>query len=294
MPPAPTLASRSESAPATAPRATLEARVWGARGSMPASGTRFSRYGGETSSVEVRAGERTVVIDAGSGAVAMGEALLAEGRRDIDLVLGHLHYDHVVGLPFFAPLHDAGSRVRIHHAGTSDRAGVEALVGDYFRQPFFPATLDCFAADVTFHALPPEGALEWDAGEEALRIETRPLNHPGGATGLRLAHGDRSLAYLTDFEHDGGAGDEALVALARDADIALLDATFTPEEYDARCGWGHAHWRAAAELATRAGVRRFGLFHHRHDRDDAGMAAIEAELTTDFPNGFVARTGQRL
>ena len=282
--------------------AGLGVRVWGARGSLPASGADFLHYGGETCAVEVTAGEvsagtRTIVLDAGSGAVAMGASLTGRGVREIDLFLTHLHYDHVMGLPFFAPLHDPAARLRIHvgggPAGESDAAAGDRLRG-YFREPHFPVGLGCFPASVTVHAVPDEAVVLND-----VRVVPGALNHPGGgadgiggATGYRVERDGGAFAYVTDFEHDGGAGDEAVVVLARDADLALLDATYTPDEYGGCCGWGHAHWRAGGTLAARAGVRSWGLFHHRHDRTDAALATVEAAARAEFPAAFAARTGQ--
>ena len=271
----------------------LQVEILGARGSMPIAGPAYAGYGGETSCVAIRAGSRIVVLDAGTGIVTLGRELATRGVSDIDLFLSHLHYDHIVGLPFFLSMLDPATRLRIHLGGATDDATARAAVADYFRQPFFPVSLDCFPAEVSIHALAIGECLEIETGGEPLKVTAGALNHPGGATGFRVTRAERSFAYLTDFEHDGGEGDDSLIELAKGVDLALLDATFTPEEHSDCCGWGHAHWRAATDLALRAGIERFGLFHHKHDREDEGLDAIGRELAALAPNGFVARTAQR-
>lgn len=275
----------------------LDVTVWGARGSLPASGAAFTEYGGETCAVECRIGSHdghALVIDAGSGLVPMGRSLVDRGVREIDLVLSHLHYDHVMGLPFFAPAHRDDVRLRIHYGGHPEAPetgeGVEAVLADYFRAPFFPVGPGCFRADVSFHALP-SGPLTLAAG--AASVVHAPLTHPGGAVGYRVEREGTAFAYVTDFEQDGGAGDDSVIALAANADVALMDATYTPDDYAPCAGYGHAHWRAAGELAVRAGARSWGLFHHHHERDDAALARIEREAGEAFPGAFAARTGQR-
>lgn len=277
----------------------FEACVWGARGSLPASGPDFNAFGGETSCVELRFpvqdnAERVIIIDAGTGILELGKKLKEEGVREIDLVFSHLHYDHVIGLPFFAPIHDSNVRLRIHYGGneqapTTDE-GVQTVLRDYLRQPFFPVSMDCFRANVTTHVLPTSGL--FIEGIPNLRIEHRPLKHPGGATGYRFERGGSVFAYITDFEHDSGAYDRNVLDLARAADVALMDATYTPEDYRLCAGWGHAHWAACGELASRAGARSWGLFHHQHQRTDDELRAIGLQACAAFPNAFVAYTGQ--
>ena len=295
-------APRCLTAAAREGRTALEATIWGARGSMPAAGPHFARYGGDTAAIELGlAGAGTaerphaVVLDAGSGAVAMGRVLAGRGVREIDLIFTHLHYDHITGLPFFAPAHDPDVSLRVHYrvpgidGATSE--DVEAALRGYFRPPFFPVELGCFKARISFHPIG-EGPIRIDAAP-GCEIEHAPLNHPGGATGFRISHEGATLSYITDFEQDGGVMDTNVVSLARDADLALLDATYTPEDYAPCCGFGHAHWQACGELADRADARNWALFHHHHERTDAELARIEGEVRQVWPEAFAARTGQR-
>jgi len=275
------------------PNLDLDIRIWGARGSLPASGPDFVRYGGETCAVEVQAGAHTLVFDAGTGAVAMGQSLRERGVKKIDIFLTHAHNDHVMGLPFFAPMRDPQARIRIFVGGSSAEAETDAQacarLDDFFRHPFFPVGLDVFPAELSVHAMPSTVF----SPANGLHVTPAALNHPGGATGFRLRHHHSTFAYVTDFEQDGSTGDAAAIELMADADLALLDATLLPGEYELAKGWGHAHWLAASQLADRAGVGRFGLFHHRHDRTDHELEKIKTQVTHRFPKAFIAGTGQR-
>ncbi len=283
-------ARQDPSVPAdAATRSGLDVRVWGARGSIPFTGPDVLRYGGDTAGVELRMPDRVVYFDAGSAAPRSGKAILADGIREIDLFLSHVHYDHIMGMPFFAPIFCPDVRLRVWYGGAETDEGVKAVIGRYFESPYFPASINCIGADISFHAFRPGDALE--VADTA--IETAPLKHPDGATGFRATRGGASFAYITDFEQDGGAGDTSVVRLAQDADLAFLDATFTPDDYFPCAGWGHAHWRACGELAEQAGAKRWGLFHHKHDRTDDAMDRIVREARAEFPNAFGVASGQR-
>ena len=122
---------------------------------------------------------------------------------------------------------------------------------------------------------------------------TGALNHPNGAVGYRIEREGATFCYLTDFEHDGGAGDAEIRRLARNADLVLLDATYTPEEYPRYVKFGHSTWEHCGALCAEAGVRRWGMFHHMHMRSDSDQQAIEDAARKVYPNAFAARQGQR-
>jgi ribonuclease BN (tRNA processing enzyme) len=123
------------------------------------------------------------------------------------------------------------------------------------------------------------------------QVKATELSHPGGVLGFRIESGGRSLVYATDFEHGLGK-DEALVALARDADLLIYDAMYTPDEYPRYKGWGHSTWVEGVRIAKAAGVRQLALFHHDPSHDDAQVAAIEAAAKADFRGAFAAREGR--
>jgi len=263
----------------------------GARGTLPLCADTASRYGGNTSCIEVRHGGRVAVLDAGSGIVALGKALVAEGVDDIDLLLTHAHYDHVIGLPLFAPLHCKGCRVTLWYAGDSVAPDGQSLLAELIRPPFLPFGPRDLQADLRFGVLPKAGSIALAGGTT---VTTAPVNHPGGAVALRVARGGAAAVFAPDFEPDDGPMDAALVALMQGCDTALLDCTYFPEEFAAYRGWGHSHWRHSTTLAAAAGVARPGLFHHNFTATDAQIATTEALARQIAPKAFAAAEGMVL
>ena len=263
----------------------LSVVVRGARGSLPAAGPGMARYGGETSCVEVRAGDRVLLLDAGSGIAGASAALLKEGVRTIDVALTHLHFDHICGMPFIAHLSEQGCTVRVW---LSERFGpdIAGAVGAPFSPPNFPVRLADMPGTIEWHGLPERGATE--LGPFTLR--TAALSHPGGATGFRVEAGRAALAYVMD--HEPGTDDAGALALIDGADLALMDATYTPEEIARYRGWGHGDWRACGRLARDAGAKRWALFHHHYGRDDAALEQ-EGKRAGDEFGALVAFSGAR-
>ena len=268
-------------------RPALTVRFWGVRGSVPSPGARTARYGGNTPCVEVRAGVpqaaggACVILDAGTGIRALGEALEADARAtgapvDATICVTHAHWDHVQGLPFFAPLYMPGARVTAV-ASPAYLPAVEHAVRGQMRPPVFPVAWDELPADRGFRALPDDGAPLERAGISITAIDAR---HPGGAAGFRVAPADGGAAvvYLPDNEiaesSDDGAWRDVLLASVRDAGLLIHDATYLPEELPTRGGWGHSSWDEAVRLAADAGVRRLALFHHFAERSDAAVDAV--------------------
>lgn len=246
-------------------------------------------FGGHTACVEVRAGGGLMIFDAGSGIIPLGKALLEEGVTEIDLFFSHVHYDHILGLPYFLPAFWNKAKLRIWAGHMLDGSTPEELVDGIFRPPYFPITKDYMRADVDYRKFSPGDVLKPRPG---VRIETGALTHPNGAVGYRIECGGATFCYLTDFEHDGGAGDAEIVRLARNADLALLDATYTPEEYPRYVKFGHSTWEQCGALCTMAGVRQWGMFHHMHMRADIDQQAIEDAARAVYPNAFAVRQGQ--
>ncbi|MFN3642451.1 MAG: MBL fold metallo-hydrolase [Gemmobacter sp.] len=266
----------------------FEITAYGARGTLPPPWAGGSVFGVNTSCVAVRHGTRIVILDAGTGIVPLGWALAQEGPCAIDIVLSHAHYDHVMGLPFFTPLHDARFAVTLHYAGSDGVADGAALMDALMRPPFLPFGRRDLKAQLTFAALPISGTVDLGDGTA---LTTAPVCHPGGALALRLERGGRRFVHVPDFEADFGAADAALIALLRGADLVFLDATYTPDDYCDHRGYGHAHWERCAEIAAAAGLRRCGLFHHAAFRTDADLMAIEAAVQAVRPGVFAVREG---
>jgi phosphoribosyl 1,2-cyclic phosphodiesterase len=260
------------------------------RGSVPAPGAATKRYGGNTPCIEVRAGDRCIVLDAGSGIRGLGEKLRDTDRPvSADILLSHYHYDHLQGLPFFAPLVEPQNRFTFHGPRREGRSVQDVLEGQMV-PPYFPVTLDeLVRARIEFRTIEPGGSF----GIGPVRITTAELDHPGGNLGYRLEHDGRSLVYATDVEHTERPA-EALVELARGADLLLHDAMYTDPEYEQRKGWGHSTWSGALATAEAARVKKLVLFHHDPDRDDRSLDGVLRKVQKRFPRTIAAREGQTL
>ncbi|BDA82556.1 MBL fold metallo-hydrolase [Aureimonas sp. SA4125] len=263
-------------------------KVWGARGTLPGCGEGQTAFGTETCCVEMQIDGHRLIFDAGTGIVALGREMAAEGAGGADLFFSHVHYDHIMGLPFFLPLYKPGCRISVSAGHMLDGRSCADIVTDYMRAPFLPITPKVFSADVDYRSFQPGDGLTPQAGIE---IATARLRHPNGAVGYRVSHRGRVAAYVTDTEHEPGETDAAVLGLFEGADIVFYDTTYTDEEMEKYRGYGHSSWQEGVRLAEAAGARQLVLFHHAHYRDDAALARIEAEARAVFPNVVVGRTG---
>ncbi len=272
---------------------TTTIRFWGVRGSIASPGEATAGVGGNTSSVEVRCGQTRLVLDAGTGLRRLGETMMREWPVQTTLLLSHLHWDHIQGLPFFLPAYVPGSEIAVIGPRTAEMTLEEAL-SHQMRAPVFPVRLSELPATLGYrHVQSGERIFVGPAAVRAVR-----LNHPGGVLAYRVDHAGRSVVYATDTEHYSCV-DPALRDLARDADVLIYDAQYTPDEYAGRVGrskvgWGHSTWEAAVEVARAAGVRRLVLFHHDPQRTDDGVAEIEERARERFADAIAAREGLTL
>lgn len=269
----------------------MRVRFWGVRGSIACAGAAWSRYGGNTSCVEVRCGDRPVILDAGTGLRRLGVAL--QGAVDVDLLLTHTHVDHIEGIPFFRPLFNPASRVRIHAGHLPDWHPLEEVLAGYMAPPLFPVPPSIFTAKVSYHVFELDRAEVPNLGPDIGVVAAR-LNHPNGATGYRITYGGRSVCYVTDTEHTLGKPDPNVVELVRGADLMIYDATFTDEEFPRFVGWGHSTWQEGVRLCDEAGVKRLIVFHHDPNHDDAFMDQVAAEVERARPGSIVAREGMEV
>jgi phosphoribosyl 1,2-cyclic phosphodiesterase len=266
----------------------VSVKFWGVRGSIPTAGAEVLTTGGNTACVEIRCGPQILLFDAGTGLRKAGLALAKEGLKTFNLFLSHSHYDHVIGLPFFAPLFDSGAHCAIWsgHAGgtTTTRDLVRALLSP----PFFPAGPDMFRAHVTYH--------DFSAGDvispaAPIRIATAQLDHPGGVVGYRVEYDGRVITYMTDTGSQSEEANTAALRLADRADLLIYDCMYTEEESAERTGFGHSTWQHGIALCERANTKRLAMFHHAPERRDAELEKLEASARARFAGAFVAREG---
>jgi phosphoribosyl 1,2-cyclic phosphodiesterase len=270
---------------------SLTVRFWGVRGSVPAPGAHTAGVGGNTSCVEVRCGDETIVLDAGTGLRGLGERLIAGGRPVAASVLfSHVHWDHIQGFPFFRPLFHAGTELALH--GKPDHGSLEGALAHQMTTPSFPVQLTAVPAELSYHEL----ALGRPFAVGSAVVRAARLNHPDGVIAYRVEYGGRALVFATDTEHYADRIDRDLVSLAEGADLLIYDAQYTPEEYagvigGARTGWGHSTWVEGVRVARAAGVGSLVLFHHDPGHDDLAVAAIERAARTVLPGTVAAREG---
>jgi phosphoribosyl 1,2-cyclic phosphodiesterase len=263
---------------------TMRVTCWGTRGSIPTPGRETAEFGGNTSCVEVRpAPGWRLIFDAGTGIRLLGRRLVDEpSSTEADLFLTHFHWDHIQGLPFFAPLYDPTTTIRVHGPRQGDQ-DVQTLFAAQMSQSFFPLPYEALAATLEFRDV---DGVPWS--RNGVRVDGFRLRHPGSTYGYRIRSGALTVAYLPDNELVGGdyptdAGwYDRLVEFLGGADLLLHDAMFTEAEYPSRTGWGHSTFEQALRLARDAGVRRLQFFHHSPDRTDDELHAILDDMRTDL------------
>ena len=268
----------------------MRVRFWGVRGSVPCPGPETIRYGGNTPCIEVRCGNHLLIFDAGTGLRPLGNAVMRDKSvTQIDIFLTHCHLDHVIGLPFFAPLFSDRYRVRLWAGNLLPDDSVEQVARKLMSSPLFPVEVEVFKAPIEFH--------DFRAGDllrpyDDVVLRTAPLDHPDGASGYRLEYGGGVFSLVSDTEGFPGKRDSELVSLARDADLVVYDSTFTEEEIATRQGWGHSTWVRGVRLANEAGARQLCLFHHDPSHDDNFLDSLAADAADARPGTLIAREGE--
>ena len=249
----------------------MKAKIWGARGSVPAPGPEMNRYGGNTSCVELELADgSTLIIDAGTGIRSLGVGI-AQRLPKINILLTHLHLDHIQGLMFFAPCFSSDSEITIW-GPSSPEASLEERIARYISAPLSPVEVRELPCAVNFRDTP---ASEWEIGRATIRAEA--VTHRGPTLGYRITDGDgTALTYISDHEPGLGAPLESLEPewvsgfdLARDADLLIHDCQYTDEEYPDHVGWGHSRLSDTLTFARRVEARRLLCFHHDPLHSDA-------------------------
>jgi phosphoribosyl 1,2-cyclic phosphodiesterase len=260
--------------------------LWGTRGSLPAAGPETVHYGGNTSCVEVRGDDGTLLIlDAGTGIRRLGAALCDDISR-VDVLLTHFHMDHIQGLGFFEPLHRPKCEIHVWGPASTTLHPRDRL-HRYLSPPLFPAHVRDLPSRLTLENVP-FGTFEMGG----LKVTADLVCHPGPTVGYRIVEGDRSIAYLPDHEPALGAerfpGDPDWTsgfALARGVNLLLHDMQYSDAEYAEHVGWGHSSVSHALAFAGAAGVERLVTFHHDPSHDDAFLDGLveEARRASSLP-----------
>ncbi len=276
---------------------SLSVRFWGTRGSIPSPGPTTVRYGGNTPCVELRTEDGwLVILDAGTGIRDLGRSLLerADGASIAgDIFLTHAHWDHIQGIPFFAPVFRKGNHFTIW-GSNSLQTSIDRVVRDQMSPVVFPVTFEELQARIDFQDL-----VEERRAGRGYEVAAMAVRHPGGALGYRFTDGNADqggLVYVSDNELNPRARYDELpgwrnrfVEFARGASVLVHDTMYTAQEYDAYVGWGHSTYEDAVDLALEAEVAKLVLFHHRPERtdDEVDRCLLECRAT-------VARRGSRM
>lgn len=269
----------------------MKVTLWGTRGSLASAGPETIAYGGNTSCVEVEARDGTsLILDAGTGIRRAGVAVERPAR--VDVLLTHLHMDHIQGLGFFAPLFDPDHEVHIW-GPPSTTQDLRGRLSRYLSPPLFPVRLRDVAARLHLH-----DATRAPITIGGIEIRSATVIHPGVTSGYRIDDGTTSVAYIPDHEPgltpDVPRGGEwtSGCALAADADMLIHDYQYTDDEYEARVGWGHSRIRDALRVAEEARVRRLVTFHHDPAHDDAFLDGMVATGRESAPPGLEVVAGR--
>ena len=255
---------------------TLRLRFWGTRGSVPSPGPNTVRYGGNTPCVEVRTDtDRLIILDAGTGIRELGLSLIARANGSgihADIFLTHAHWDHIQGIPFFAPIFRPGNRFTIWGSTALPRR-IDRVIREQMSPVVFPVPFEKLAAQISFSEI----AEEQHAGD-GYAVTAFAVRHPGGALGYRFSAGDGtgpSFVYISDNELGSAETyqtrsdwDQQIVQFVKGARVLVHDATYTADEYEHHRGWGHSTYEDAVALALAARVEQLVLFHHRPERTD--------------------------
>lgn len=250
----------------------MTVEFWGVRGTLPVPGENTIRYGGNTNCVSLSlAKKQFFIFDAGSGIKRLSNNLIKQKRFPLSakIFISHPHYDHINGIPFFVPLYMKGNEFEFLGSPAGE-VSIEKIISGQMDSIYFPITLKEFAAKIDFR----------DLGEETFKIDditiqTMMLNHPGKCLGFRVEYNNKVFCYVTDHElylentpYYNQFEVDRLIQFTHEADMLVIDATYTDSEYAAKIGWGHSSVSRVTDIADRAKVKLLCLYHHDPDQED--------------------------
>lgn len=283
----------------------LTVQFWGVRGSYPVPGRSTTRYGGNTSCVEVRAGRHIIIFDAGTGIIELGsklveeiDALPAGDRFVINLLFSHTHHDHIQGLPYFAPAFHDNCTINIFGPKTFSHS-IEEILALNMTAHYSPFELDEIAAELTFTNLNENHVLIFSEASGTPTLTTkRNMTKTAANTGIlrvmknyahprigtfaaRFEMNGKSVVYATDTEGYVG-GDQRLIQFAQSTSLLIHDAQYDLEQYLGLQGFGHSTYEMAAQVAHAASAKQLALFHHDPTHSDEKLAEMETKAKLLF------------
>ncbi|MCL2410607.1 MAG: MBL fold metallo-hydrolase [Treponema sp.] len=274
----------------------LTVRFWGVRGSIPCPGPDTVVYGGNTSCIEIRADDRLLIIDLGSGARPLGQWLMANdykknGKIAADIFISHTHWDHITGFPMFVPIYTSGTELRITGPELAADHSLKEIFEAQFSRKYWPVRLDELSAKIEYNQIK-ETQLDLGGG---LEVTSKYLNHPITCLGYRFSYKGKSVALAFDREPSSNEEENIkIVKFLKGADLLIHDAQYTSEEYKDHVGWGHSSLDHAAETAKKAEVKKLVLFHHEPDHTDSQLKELENKYKNSTIPTVMAREGMVL
>ena len=273
----------------------MKVKFWGVRGSIPVPDPKTSKYGGNTSCVELHCDEKIIILDCGTGVRSLGldiekrDFIKEKGKKELYIFFSHFHWDHIQGFPFFRQTFDPEFELNLYSALHSG-VDIESALRGQMENPYFPIRLQEMPAKMNFKEI----KIGEDIKIGKIVVQSVSLNHPGGSTGYKIICNNKSVAYITDHEHNEKSK-QRLVDFLKGTNKVIFDAHYTPEEYSGadgsggREGWGHGTWMDAVELCRDANIDQLILTHHGHE--DSEIERIELNAQNKFANTIAAYEG---
>ncbi|MDR2477937.1 MAG: MBL fold metallo-hydrolase [Treponema sp.] len=285
----------------------LKVRFWGTRGSIPCPGHDTVEFGGNTSCLEIRAGERLVILDMGTGIRPLGDWLMTNdykqnGYIDADIFITHTHWDHIMGFPVFTPNYVPGNKLRIRGPVSFEGDTLESIISNQLSYRYWPIRASELAANIEYDQIR-ETSLDLGRG---LLVTTKYLNHPILCLGYRFEYQGKSIVTAYDHEPfrnlfptdpaENGYNEDAaregelaaaeenekLLRFFQDADILIHDAQYTEDEFTTHLGWGHSSYGQTIDAAMKANVKKLAFFHHDPARTDSRLEELEKIYQADY------------
>ena len=277
----------------------LSVRFWGVRGSIPCPGHSTVEFGGNTACLEIRADERLVIVDLGTGVKPLGDWFMANEFKktvpiDMDIFISHTHWDHIMGFPMFTPIFIPGARLKIRGPVSANEYTLASIIGDQLSYRYWPVRQSELVVKIEYQELR-ETTLDMGGG---LKITTKFLNHPILCLGYRFEYQGKSIVTAYDHEpfrnlfptdpkdlrysEDAAVEgekvaveeNERIIRFLSGADVLIHDAQYTTEEFEKHLGWGHSSYEYALEAACHASVKKLVLFHHDPNRTDEQLQSL--------------------
>ncbi len=270
----------------------MKLKFYGTRGSIPICEPNFQQFGGNTTCVAIfgsQPNDKVLVIDAGTGIRNLNKDLMKMNLlpdQEIVVLFTHFHWDHIQGFPFFDIAYEPDRNIHLYSFGENFTADhLKSILAHQMGEVYFPVSLDKMSSIRTIDAADIHEA-PFDRG----RLRINHHDHPGGAIGYRVDIDDSSVYFCTDISH-GETLDPNVIEMARDVDVLIHEAQYTPEELKMYPKRGHSSWEQAIEVAERSGAKKLYLTHHDPDHDDDFLLEVEEQCQKRFSNCYLAREG---